>query len=139
MNRVRCEAWRSPSRKAGSVSSVFPQCRIGGCNKPSNKSLTPRFEPLFSDSSFGFRPGRSAHDAVRAARGYLLDGKTWMVDIDLKAFFDHVNQDRLVRKLREQIGDPRVLSLIGRYLRAGLLRHGEVEVRLEKARRKAGH
>lgn len=49
--------------------------------------LTPMFEPLFSESSYGFRPGRAAHDAVRAARGYVLDGKTWMVDIDLKAFF----------------------------------------------------
>lgn len=93
--------------------------------------LTPMFEPLFSDSSFGFRPGRSAHDAVHAARGHVLDGKTWMVDIDLKAFFDHVNHDRLLHQLREQIGDPRVLSLIGRYLRAGLLRHGEVEARLD--------
>ncbi len=89
------------------------------------------FEPLFSESSYGFRPGRSAHDAVRAARGYVLEGKTWMVDIDVRAFFDHVNHDRLVHQLREQIGDPRVLSLIGRYLRAGLLRHGEIEVRLD--------
>ncbi len=93
--------------------------------------LTPMFEPLFSDSSHGFRPGRRAHDAVQAAHGYVLDGKTWMVDIDLKAFFDHVNHDRLLYQLREQLGDPRVLSLIGRYLRAGMLHHGEVEVRLD--------
>ncbi len=78
---------------------------------------------------------QAAYRQVKANGGApRVDGKTWIVDIDLKAFFDPVNQDRLVHQLREQIGDPRVLSLIGRYLRTGMLRHGEVE-----ARRKVGH
>ena len=71
-----------------------------------------------SEHSWGFRPGRSAHDAVTAARGYVAEGKEWVVDIDLASFFDQVNHDRLMHRLGERIGDKRMLQLIGRYLRA---------------------
>lgn len=93
------------------------------------QELTPLFEPHFSDSSYGFRPGRSAHDAVRAAREFVQAGKTWVVDIDLKSFFDHVNHDLLRYRLGERVTDRRVLSLIGKYLRAGMLCKGEVSAR----------
>ena len=86
--------------------------------------LTPIFEPLFSESSYGFRPGRSAHDAVRAAQGYVREGKDWVVDIDIAKFFDHVNHDILMRRIAQVIRDKRILRLIGRYLRAGVLLNG---------------
>lgn len=80
--------------------------------------LSPVWEPEFSDHSHGFRPRRSAHDAVKAARGYVKEGKTWVVDIDLKSFFDQVNHDKLMHQLRGRIGDKRMRALIGGYLRA---------------------
>jgi RNA-directed DNA polymerase len=82
------------------------------------------FDGGMSEHSWGFRPNRSAHDAVTAARGYVKEGKVWVVDIDLKSFFDQVNHDRLMHGLGERIADKRVLQLIGRYLRAPM-RHGD--------------
>ena len=89
--------------------------------------LQPIFEPRFSESSWGFRPGRSAHDAVRSAQGYVREGKDWVVDIDIAKFFDHVNHDILMHRIAQVIRDKRVLRLIGRYLRAGVLIEGVVE------------
>ena len=86
--------------------------------------LQPIFDPGFSGSSYGFRPGRSAHDAVRAAQEYARQGRDWVVDIDIAQFFDHVNHDMLMRRIAEVIRDKRVLRLIGRYLRAGVLADG---------------
>ena len=91
--------------------------------------LTPIFEPgfgsrMFSESSWGFRPGRSAHDAVRAAQGYVREGRDWVADIDIAKFFDHVNHDILMRRIEPVIRDKRILRLIGRYLRAGVLLNG---------------
>lgn len=80
--------------------------------------LSPAWEPEFSEHSYGYRPGRSAHDAVRAAQGYIQGGKTWVVDIDLKSFFDRVNHDRLMQQVAEKVRDKRLLRLIGDYLRA---------------------
>ncbi len=88
--------------------------------------LTPIFEPLFSESSYGFRPRRSAHDAVRAAQGYVREGKDWVVDIDIAQFFDQVNHDLLMHRIAQVIRDKRVLRLIGRYLRAGVMVEGVV-------------
>lgn len=80
--------------------------------------LSPLWEADFSDHSHGFRPGRSAHDAVRAAAQHIRDGKTWVIDIDLKNFFDQVDHDKLMHRLRGRIGDKRLRTLIGAYLRA---------------------
>jgi len=88
--------------------------------------LQPIFAPRFSESSYGFRPGRSAHDAVRAAQGYVREGKDWVVDLDIARFFDVVNHDILMRRVAEVIRDKRVLRLIGRYPRAGVLTEGVV-------------
>lgn len=82
--------------------------------------LSAELDPLMSEHSYGFRPNRSAHDAVSAARAHIAQGKSWVVDIDLKSFFDQVNHDRLMSLLGKQIRDKRVLALIGRYLRAPL-------------------
>jgi RNA-directed DNA polymerase len=89
--------------------------------------LTPIFDPKFSESSYGFRPGRSAHAAVRAARGYVREGKAWVVDLDIEKFLDQVNHDLLMDRIARVIRDKRVLRLLGRYLRAGALVGGEVE------------
>ena len=88
--------------------------------------LSPVFEPMFSDHSYGFRPGRSAHDAVKAAQAHLQDGFLWVVDIDLERFFDTVNHDRLMARLKDTIRDNRVLRLIHAYLKAGVLADGLV-------------
>ena len=93
--------------------------------------LQPRFDPTFSESSYGFRPGRSAHDAVCQAQRYVQSGRRWVVDIDLAQFFDRVNHDVLMEKLSHRIGDRRVLALIRRYLEAGIMAHGVVQERYE--------
>jgi len=83
--------------------------------------LQREWDPTFSDSSFGFRPGRSAHQAVSRAQGYLRAGYSWVVDIDLEKFFDRVNHDKLMSLIRERIEDRRVRKLIHAYLKAGAL------------------
>jgi group II intron reverse transcriptase/maturase len=93
--------------------------------------LQPIFEPTFSDASYGFRPGRNAHQALRQARQYVAQGKRWVVDMDLEKFFDRVNHDLLMSKLAAKIGDARVLTLIRRYLQAGMMADGLVQPRTE--------
>jgi RNA-directed DNA polymerase len=86
--------------------------------------LQPILDPAFSEHSYGFRPGRSAHDAVRAAQRYVQQGKNWVVDMDITKFFDHVNHDILMNRIGKVIRDKRVLRLIGAYLRAGVMVEG---------------
>lgn len=93
--------------------------------------LQPLFEPHFSASSYGFRPGRSAHDAVLQAREYVGEGRRWVVDMDLEKFFDRVNHDILMSRVARRVRDKRVLGLIRNYLRAGLLKDGLVSQRVE--------
>jgi group II intron reverse transcriptase/maturase len=93
--------------------------------------LQPRFDPTFSQHSYGFRPGRRAHDAVRQAQQFVQEGRRWVVDVDLEKFFDRVNHDVLMGKLDKRIGDKRVLGLIRRYLNAGILADGVVVERHE--------
>src|SRR5581483_5798387 len=81
-------------------------------------------EPAFSASSYGFRPGRSAHDALAKAKEYVAEGRTIVVDIDLEKFFDKVNHDILMARLGRWVGDKRMLKIIGRFLRAGLMQNG---------------
>jgi RNA-directed DNA polymerase len=93
--------------------------------------LTPIYEPMFSDHSYGFRPGRSAHDAVGAAQKYAQEGKDWVVDMDITKFFDAVNHDILMGRVAKVIRDKRVLHLIGKYLRRGAMVGGLVEASVE--------
>jgi RNA-directed DNA polymerase len=93
--------------------------------------LTPIFDPLFSEHSYGFRPGRSAQDAVRAAQQYAQAGKDWVVDIDIAKFFDQVNHDILLGRMAQVMRDKRVLHLIGKYLRRGAMVDGLVEASVE--------
>ncbi len=82
------------------------------------------FDPYFSETSYGFRPGRSAHQAIERASEYVKEGKIWVVDIDLKSFFDEINHDRLMNRLRKSISDKKLLKLIHRFLQAGLMQGG---------------
>jgi RNA-directed DNA polymerase len=89
--------------------------------------LTPLFEPHFSDSSDGFRPGRSQHNSVRRARRYIQEGHDWVVDLDLEKFFDRVNHDILMARVARRVHDQRVLRLIRKYLESGVMIGGVVE------------
>lgn len=89
------------------------------------------FEPMFSEKSFGFRSGKSTHQAILCAREYIAGGYTWVVDLDLAQFFDCVNHDILMARVRKKIKDVRVLRLIRRYLQAGILEGGLVSLRSE--------
>jgi RNA-directed DNA polymerase len=94
-----------------------------------HQELSPIFDPLFSDHSYGFRAGKSAHAAVLQARDYQCEGKRWVVDMDLAKFFDEVNHDILISKIRQYVKDKRILKLIRRYLEAGIMIDGISSVR----------
>lgn len=86
--------------------------------------LTPIFDPSFSEHSYGFRPGRSAHQAVRQARDYVVEGYEWAVAVDLEKFFDRVNHDKLMARVARKVADRRLLRLTRRYLEAGIMVDG---------------
>jgi group II intron reverse transcriptase/maturase len=89
------------------------------------QQLSLQFDPLFSEHSYGFRPQRSAHEAVKAAQQFVQEGKVWVIDIDLKAFFDNVNHDKLIYLIREEVKDKDLLRLIRKILSAGISIDGQ--------------
>jgi RNA-directed DNA polymerase len=91
--------------------------------------MQPIFEPTFSDSSYGFRPGRNALQAVQAARNYIREGRRWVVDLDLQQFFDRVNHDVLMARVARRMADERALKLIRRFLEAGMMADGLTQPR----------
>ncbi|RPJ13170.1 MAG: group II intron reverse transcriptase/maturase [Deltaproteobacteria bacterium] len=93
--------------------------------------LSPLWEEGFSPHSYGFRPGRSAGQAVKAAQGHIQSGKRWVVDMDLEKFFDRVNHDVLMARVARKVKDRHMLKLIRRYLESGIMQHGLVEPRSE--------
>jgi RNA-directed DNA polymerase len=95
------------------------------------QALTPLFDPGFSEGSFGFRPGRSTHQAVLRAREHIAAGHRWVVDMDLEKFFDRVNHDILMSRVARKVKDKRVLRLIRRYLQAGIMEGGIISPRTE--------
>lgn len=109
-----------PKPNGGTRTLGIPNVQDRLIQQAIHQHLAPLWEPEFSDHSYGFRPGRSAHDAVRSAQRHIDAGKTWVVDIDLKSFFDEVNHDILMRRIGEKVRDKVLLRLIGDYLRAPL-------------------
>ncbi|WP_342471271.1 group II intron reverse transcriptase/maturase [Ureibacillus sp. FSL K6-3587] len=93
--------------------------------------LSKVYDPTFSENSYGFRPNRSAHDAVKKAKEYIRDGHRWVVDMDLEKFFDKVNHDRLMGTLAKRIQDKPLLKLIRKYLQSGVMINGVVSSTLE--------
>ena len=107
-----------PKPQGGTRMLGIPNVQDRVIQQAIHQKLSPLWEAGFSEHSYGFRPNRSAHDAIRAAQGYIQGGKTWVVDIDLKSFFDEVNHDRLMRLVGEKVRDKHLLRLIGNYLRS---------------------
>jgi RNA-directed DNA polymerase len=95
------------------------------------------FDPHFSDASYGFRPKRSAHQAVRKAQAFIREGRNWVVDVDLTRFFDRVNHDKLMARVARRVKDKRVLKLIRHYLESGVMAHG-VRVKTEEGTPQGG-
>jgi len=96
-----------------------------------HQAMRPLFDPDFSNHSYGFRPGKSAHQAIKAARQYVESGKRWVVDIDLEKFFDRVNHDILMSLVKRKVRDKQVLKLIDSYLKAGMFEGGITSPRQE--------
>lgn len=100
--------------------------------------LSELLDASFSESSYGFRPGRSAHDALTAASGYVAAGRGWVVDLDLEQFFDRVNHDILMARLARRLGDKRLLRIIRRFLEAGMIMQDGVCVRRQEGTPQGG-
>ena len=125
------EAGDSEERRWGPRARDSHACSTGSSSRAILQVLQPRFDPTFSEHSHGFRPGRSAHDAVCEAQRYIQEGKRVVVDVDLEKFFDRVNHDVLMGRLEKRIEDKRMLGLIRRYLEAGIMANGVVMERHE--------
>ena len=93
--------------------------------------LQRRWNPTFSDHSYGFRPGRSAHQAVTQAQLHLAEGYGWVIDLDLEKFFDRVNHDKLMGQIAKRVEDKRLLKLIRAFLNAGVMENGLVSPSVE--------
>jgi group II intron reverse transcriptase/maturase len=94
-----------------------------------HQKLSPLFEPDFSNYSYGFRAKRNAHQALRQANEYINVGRQWIIDLDLKSFFDRVNHNKLMELISRKVGDKILLQLIRRYLKSGMLQNGKIEPR----------
>ena len=115
-----------PKPKGGTRQLGIPTVLDRLVQQAIHQVLEPLFEPKFSDSSYGFRPKRSAHQALKAASEYVKSGKVWVVDIDLAKFFDQVNHDILMSRLTKVVGDKILLKLIRKFLQAGMMTNGVV-------------
>src|SRR6185369_5821436 len=93
--------------------------------------LQRRWDPTFSEHSYGFRPGRSAHQAVTKAQQYIAEGYGWVVDLDLEKFFDRVSHDKLMGRIAKRVEDKRLLKLIRAFLNAGVMENGLVSPSVE--------
>ena len=120
---------RIPKPQGGELALGIPTVQDRLIQQALHQVLSPLLEPAFSASSYGFRPGRSTHQAVSAMRGYIGEGRRWVADIDLAAFFDRVNHDVLMGLLARRIDDPHVLKLVRAYLEAGMMDGGRVSPR----------
>jgi group II intron reverse transcriptase/maturase len=117
--------------KGGYRQLGIPTCKDRLIQQATSQVLSRRYEPVFSTNSYGFRPGHNAHQALLQAAEYVAEGYNHVVDLDLEKFFDKVNHDRLMWLLGTRIGDRRVLSLIGKFLRSGIMQDGLISQRFQ--------
>lgn len=115
-----------PKSSGGTRQLGIPNVRDRLVQQAVAQILQEMFDPSFSDNSYGFRPGRSAHQAIEQARRHITDGNQWVVDLDIEKFFDRVNHDRLMSVLSVKVSDGRVLKLVRGFLTAGIMRDGLV-------------
>lgn len=127
---VRCKEIPKPGGKGTRLLGI-PTVVDRLIQQAIHQVLCPIFDGTFSNSSFGFRPGRSAHQAVLQARRFVAEGRRWVVDLDLEKFFDRVNHDILMSRIARKVVDKQVLRLIRRYLQAGMMIGGLETVRTE--------
>ncbi len=118
--RNRCGAWRYRSPTGVSACWAYRRCWTASGSQAIAQVVQAQWEPHFHPRSYGFRPQRSAHQAVRQLQADIREGRRWVVDIDLAAFFDRVNHDRLMSRLKQHVSDAVLLRLINRYLKAGV-------------------
>lgn len=119
-----------PKPNGGTRILGIPTVRDRFIQQAISQVLTRYYDPLFSEYSYGFRPNRSAHQAIVQSTEYIKEGKEWVVEIDLEKFFDKINHDRLLQRLNKGIGDKRLLRLIKQYLKAGMMYNGMQEQRV---------
>ena len=119
-----------PKEEKGKVRKLgIPSCVDRMIQQAISQELTPIFEEQFSDNSFGFRPGRSTQDAIKRCRQFADEGYVYAVSMDLQAYFDTVNHSKLIEVLSRTIKDGRVISLIHKYLNAGVMEDGRKAAR----------
>ncbi len=119
-----------PKPKGGTRTLGIPTVKDRFIQQATSQVLTRYYDPTFSEHSYGFRPKRSAHQAIVQSAKYIKEGKEWVVEIDLEKFFDKINHDRLLQRLSKGIGDKRLLRLIKQYLKAGMMNNGMEEQRI---------
>ena len=119
-----------PKATGGTRTLGIPTVKDRLVQQSIHQELSKHYEPYFSESSYGFRPGRSAHHAIEQSVKYIKEGKEWVVDIDLEKFFDRINHDRLMQRLSKRVGDKRLLRLIRAFLKAGMMEDGLSEQRI---------
>ena len=120
-----------PKPKGGKRQLGIPTVKDRLIQQAVHQALSVRYERIFSNSSYGFRPNRSAHQALKQAGDYVATGKSYVIDLDLEKFFDEVNHHRLMWLLGTRIGDKRILQLVQRYLKAGMMQEGLTEQRIK--------
>ena len=128
--RARSSAWKFPKADGKTRPLGIPTVLDRFIQQAIAQVLSAQWEPHFHPHSYGFRPGRSAHQAVRDVQATIREGYGWVVDMDLQSFFDRVNHDRLMARLKSRCPDADVLRLINRFLKAGVVVDGKTEATL---------